>query len=120
MPPQTNPRLTPIQHKQILAYSKKGFSLPAVASRVGAAVHQVRDYLQKHRSKPGLEVPITPSQSRLIQRYRQSPLTAEQIAAQLGIDLWTLQEELGSRKSMSTRRIGLIKHLLAEAARQSE
>jgi hypothetical protein len=120
MPPQTNPRLTKIQHKHILAYRKQGLSLLAIASKVGVAFHQVRDYVWKHpdvpvvRIKPGLEVPIIPGQSRLIQRYQQSTLTAEQIAKRLGVALWDIQEGLGGRKAMSTQQIGAIKRLLAE------
>ena len=120
MPPKPSTRLTKLQRKHILAYRQQGLPLLAIASKVGAAFHQVRDYVRQHpdlptvRIKSGPQVPIIPSQSRLIQCYRQSALTTEQIAERLGVALWDIQEGLGGRKAMSTRQIGAIKQLFAE------
>jgi len=70
---------------------------------------RIRDYLWKHpdvpevRSKPCPEVLFIPTQYRLIECYRQSALTAEQIAERLSVALWGIQEGLGGRKVMNTR-----------------
>jgi hypothetical protein len=108
------PRLTSAKRQHIQECRAQGLTYAAIANKVRCSAGQVAYYLSNLPSRRIPSVAITNSQYRLIIEFERCRLSIKATAARLEVDGELLRQELVGAKSMSTKRIGQIKRILAE------